>query len=233
MFDSAEDKAQAWGDLVSVLKEARVANENAEATGDEVTIRDVGLAQAQRALRAAIRLFNTDPTIKAGGLVRAYAPLHSSLHNVGRGAHPPFLFEQTPPMSTGSRPTELMHDFVRAHLAFGLELLLAPVGKMSKKNALAWVVGEARKLKVFTEDGAPIEPRQLERWRDDIKRGVAPKISREQYRELNKTYRTTIRRISDLPDFARAADAQERVRYILQNLANLAPRDAPAKIKRS
>src|SRR6516165_7297297 len=99
MFDSIEDRVQAWADLISVLKAAKSANENAEATGDEATIRNIGLAQAQRALRAAIRLFNTDPTIKAGGLVRAYAPLHSSLHNVGRGAHPPFLFEQTPPMS--------------------------------------------------------------------------------------------------------------------------------------
>ena len=140
MFDSIEDRVQAWADLISVLKAAKSANENAEATGDEATIRNIGLAQAQRALRAAIRLFNTDPTIKAGGLVRAYAPLHSILHDVGRGARPPFLFEQTPQTSLSGRPTELMHDYVRADLAFALELLLAPVGGMSRKAALAWLV---------------------------------------------------------------------------------------------
>jgi hypothetical protein len=229
MFESSVDKAQAWADLISVLNEAKAANEGAEKTRDEATIRDVGLAQAQRALRAAIRLFNTDPAIRAGGLVRAYAPLHSSLHDVRRGAHPPFLFEQTPKTAAGGRPTELIHDYVRAHLAFALDLLLAPVGGMSRKTALAWLVGEAKKLKVAAEDGSPIEVRQFERWRHEIKQGTAPKVSRDHFRELNKSYRENIQRISRLPRFARAADAQERVRFILKNLSNLAPRDAPAK----
>jgi hypothetical protein len=223
------DNAQAWANLISVLKEAKASNEDAEATGDEATIREVGLAQAQRALRAAISLFNTDPTIRSAGLVRVYAPLHSSLHDVRHGAHPPFLFEQTLQTSPRGRPTELMQDYVRAHLAFALELLLAPVGEMSRKKAVSWLASEAKNWKVLTEHGAPIEGGQIERWRYAIKQGTAPKLSRDEFHELKRVYQENLRRISRLPQPARAADAQERVSFILKNLSNLAPRDAPAR----
>ena len=188
-------------------------------------------AQAQRALRVLIGWLNTDPAFQAGGWVRVLAPLHSGLHNTARGALPPFLFEQTPPASSGTRPTELMHDYVRGHIAFGLELRLGSVGGMSEKPALTWLTAEMRKLKVVAEDGAPIEAQQVKRWRYDIKQGKAPKISRVQFRELAKLYVITTASIEALPRDDRANAAKERVRNILKNLANLAPRDAPAKLK--
>jgi len=211
-------KDQIWADVLSVFEEAMALNAKAEQSGDEAVIRKVSLAQAQRALRVLIGWLNTDPAFQAGGWVRVLAPLHSGLHNTARGALPPFLFEQTPPASSGTRPTELMHDYVRGHIAFGLELLLGSVGGM-------------RKLKVVAEDGAPIEAQQVKRWRYDIKQGKAPKISRVQFRELAKLYVITTASIEALPRDDRANAAKERVRNILKNLANLAPRDAPAKLK--
>ena len=224
-------KDQIWADVLSVFEEAMALNAKAEQSGDEAVIRKVSLAQAQRALRVLIGWLNTDPAFQAGGWVRVLAPLHSGLHNTARGALPPFLFEQTPPASSGTRPTELMHDYVRGHIAFGLELLLGSVGGMSEKPALTWLTAEMRKLKVVAEDGAPIEAQQVKRWRYDIKQGKAPKISRVQFRELAKLYVITTASIKALPRDDRANAAKERVRNILKNLANLAPRDAPAKLK--
>jgi hypothetical protein len=224
-------KDQIRADVVSVFEEAMALNAKAEQSGDEAVIRKVSLAQAQRALRVLISWLNTDPAFQAGGWVRVLAPLHSGLHNTARGAQPPFLFEQARPASSGTRPTELMHDYVRGHIAFGLELLVGSIGGMSEKPALAWLIAEMRKLKVVAEDGAPIEAQQIKRWRYEIKQGTAPKISRAQFHELAKLYAITIGRIKALPRDDRANAAKERVRYILKNLANLAPRDAPAKLK--
>jgi hypothetical protein len=124
-----------------------------------------------------------------------------------------------------------MHDYVRGHIAFGLELLLGSVGGMSEKPALTWLTAEMRKLKVVAEDRAPIEAQQVKRWRHDIKQGKAPKISRVQFHELAKLFVITTASIKALPRDDRANAAKERVRNILKNLANLAPRDAPAKLK--
>jgi hypothetical protein len=215
--------------VIALLEEAMAKNTITEKGSDEAEIRKVALEQAQRALRGVIAYLNSFEPIRAGGLVRVFAPLHSAMHNIGSGAHPPFVFEQEPPANSSDRPVDLMHDYVRAHLAFALELLLDPIGCMSKKTALAWLANEAAARRVVTEDGQPISTRQLHQWRRDIRAGASAKVSRTRFAELKDLYRDNIRRISQLPSFARTVDAQERARFIVQNIATLAPRDAPRR----
>lgn len=216
-------------EMIALLEEATALNAAAEQSGEEAIVRKVAFEQAQRALRVTMSYLNSFGTIRAAGLVRVFAPLHSAMHNVASGARPPFFFEQDPPTNTGDRPVDQMHDIVRAHLAFALELLLPPIGGMSKDTALAWLARECSARRVLTEDGQPITTPQLDRWRRDIKAGAAPKASRGHFAEIKRVYRDNIGWISQLPSPARAAGAQARVRVIVQNIATWAPRDAPRR----
>jgi hypothetical protein len=208
----SSDNRVSMAEVVALFWDAMAKNTAVEKGGDEAEIRKVALEQALRAVRITISYLNGFPEVQSEGLVRVLAPLHSSLHDVASGAHPPFVFAQGPPARPGDRPTGLTHDYVRACLAFALNLLLAPFGCISKKTALAWLAGEAARQRVVAEDGRAITVHQLRQWRRDIKAGSAPKTSREHFRELGELYRDTLRRIAGLPPPARAANAQERAR---------------------
>jgi hypothetical protein len=220
------DNRVSMAEVVALFRDAMAKNTAVEKGGDEAEIRKVALEQALRAVRITISYLNGFPEVQSEGLVRA--PLHSSLHDVASGAHPPFVFAQGPPARPGDRPTGLTHDYVRACLAFALNLLLAPFGCISKKTALAWLAGEAARQRVVAEDGRAITVHQLRQWRRDIKAGSAPKTSREHFRELGELYRDTLRRIAGLPPPARAADAQERAHHRAA-ARQFGARDAPRR----
>jgi hypothetical protein len=221
------DRSVTVDEVIALLEDAMAKNTAAEQGGGEAEIRKVLFEQAQRALRVTIAYWNNFEEVRKKGLVRVFAPLHSSLHDVASGAHPPFVFEQGPPPKGGDRPVDLTHDYVRALAAMALEVLLAPIGGMPKKAALGWLASELAAKRVVAEDGRPISTQQLDQWRRDIKSGSAPKVSRDYFTELRMLYCEATQRISRLPGLARAADAQERARIIVQLLASHAPCDAP------
>jgi hypothetical protein len=72
-------------EVIALLEEASALNAAAEQSGEETIVRKVALEQAKRALRVTMSYLNSFESIRAGGLVRAFAPLHSAIHNVSAG----------------------------------------------------------------------------------------------------------------------------------------------------
>ena len=220
--------AAEYAELLRLLADAKAKVAAAETKGESEFHR-VSREQYLRATRGVISFLNTDPAVREAGLAQVLARGHNVFHDVAQGARPNIVMANAiRPNGVGGRPTDLISDHVKAHLAFALDTLITD-GNIKNAPAISWLTAQIVQYGIRAEDGAAVTARQLERWRYDVNRGKAAKVTRDDWRRLQQVYRVQRSEAQHWPPAVRAASAQRRACLILQNLANLAPHDAPAE----
>jgi hypothetical protein len=225
--------AERYRDLIAKLREASVALIAAE---DDLA----KLAIGSGALQAVILYLSKDAEVLDGQLTRPLAVVENAIHDAGRGAKPAVLFKPKPPppekkKDLPTKPSRTRRENVQGMLAFALELLKA--GKMGTDLAARWIATEARKLNVSTEDGSPIDAKQIKQWRTDIRRTDIPRGKAKAPSEACETFAL----MRQIPNHAWVLNgtpvAKKRERCealamaIVKSLAGTMPRSAPKMIR--
>lgn len=123
------------------------------------------LAQAKESLQAVLSYINGDPALAAAVLPGPLTVLHTALHDAMQGAKPA-LFK---PDRSGAvdKPTNVMRDHMRGHVAAALDLLIR-YGGMRVGDAAVWLADQSRQTGLRDEDNCPLMPKQIIAWRNKI-----------------------------------------------------------------
>jgi hypothetical protein len=187
----------------------------------------VRLEYALKALEAVISFLNCDREgVAIKGLAAPLSLARNTLSDTARGAKPPVL-QIKPEDPKRTKPTDLVRDKVRGHLAFAFDLLKQ--AGMSREEARRYLANEAAEHNLRDEDGSRIQGRSIEDWFYDIRKNKATDATLVEFQLLEGLYRPRKKDWSSLRPNERRREARERVRMILLNLANVAPRAAPAR----
>jgi hypothetical protein len=194
---------------------------------DAANRKRVRLEYALKALEAVISFLNRDREgVAIKGLAAPLSIARNALFDTARGAKPALL-QIKPEDPKRTKPTGLVRDKVRAHLAFALGLLRQ--ADMPRERARQHLANEAAAHNLRDEDGGRIQGLSIEDWYYDIQKNKATDATLSEFQRLEGLYRPHKKDWELLPPNERRQKACQRVQMILLNLANLAPRAAPAR----
>lgn len=212
-----------YRDLIQRLGEAAGAIERAENVKSS-DLSDIRRTQLMYYLRAVILFLHDDAVLNRSTIARPLALITSALHDLGHGAKPALFLPSEFSLNnsgSGDKPTNLYRDFVRAHLASAL-IVLVDFGRIKLKSAATWLAVESKKLGVLNERGMPIEASQLIRWRYEVRQRKSPRATLEHLDDLDRLHREKAEHLQS------AEGAKEWALRMLENLARHGHHHAPA-----
>lgn len=169
--------------------------------------------------RAFMRYLHRDTDVLDGCLTRAFGALESAVYDAGQGANPPLL--QHTPTRTG-KPELTSREAVQGILAGALETL--KIGQVGLEAAGDWIAKEARKLRVLSEEHAPIPAKQIKGWRKEFMHGRGAKGAVETYENLQRENRAYLKK---LPATKQRKAAEALALAAIKTLAATTPEAAP------